>query len=209
SALSYYTKAAQVHSQEPVVVTINRDWRGKGISEIAERNAKNLRKEMEKEETPPVKVARLNLQGVSALNRNDRQAARQYFQQAYKLDPNNAFALNNLGYIAEVDGDRETADFYYAKAQESKQAEAKVSVATRREFEGMKLNAVAGTSSQKVQQRMEAALVEKRRRGGPVRLMHRDNTPVIEPEKPPTPAPQPQSNAQPSGSGLLMPLPSS
>jgi Flp pilus assembly protein TadD len=206
SALSFYTKAAQAHSQEPVVVTMNSDWRGKAISEIADRNAKQLRKQMQKEESIPVRVTRLNLRGVSAINRNDRDAARQDFQQAYKLDPNNAFTLNNLGYMAEVDGDRETADFYYAKAQESKLAEQKVSVATRREAEGRKLGVVAESSDQQVLQRMEAALMEKRREGGPVRLMRRDNTPVIEPEKPPTPAPQPEKNTHPSG-GLLMPLP--
>jgi tetratricopeptide (TPR) repeat protein len=49
------------------------------------------------------------LQGVAAINRNNRQEARQYFQQAYALDQNNAFSLNNLGYVAELEGDSETA----------------------------------------------------------------------------------------------------
>jgi Flp pilus assembly protein TadD len=209
-ALGFYTRAAQQRSRQPIVVTLERDWRGKPISEIAARNAKELRKLMAKEESAPLRVARLNLRGVSALNRNDPHTARQDFQEAYKLDPNNAFTLNNLGYMAELDGDRETADFYYAKAQEAERAERKVDVATRAELQGQLLKNVATGSDQAVQQRMEAALMEKRREGGPVRLLRRDNTPVIEPAKPVAPPPSP--NQPPQGSQLpqnqlLMPLP--
>jgi Flp pilus assembly protein TadD len=211
-ALGFYTRAAQQRSRQPIVVTLNRDWRGKPISEIAARNARALRKLMAKEETPPVQVARLNLRGVSALNRNDPQTAREDFQKAYKLDPNNAFTLNNLGYMAELDGDRETADFYYAKAQEAQRADRRVDVATRAEVQGQLLRRVADNSDQAVQQRMETALMEKRRQGGPVRLMHRDNTPVIEPARPVAPPPsvnQPSPGVQPPlpQNELLMPLP--
>lgn len=213
-SLGFYTRAAQQHSHQPIVVTLNRDWRGKSISEIAARNAKALRKLMAEQESPPVRVARLNLRGVSALNRNDPQTARQDFQKAYKLDANNAFTLNNLGYMAELDGDRETADFYYAKAQEAERANRRVDVATRAEAEGQLLQRVANGSDEAVQQRIETALVAKRREGGPVRLMHRDNTPVIEPAKPVAPPPSP--NQPPQGSQqplpqnqLLMPLPAS
>jgi Flp pilus assembly protein TadD len=209
-ALGFYTRAAQQHSHQPIVVTLNRDWRGKSISEIAGRNAKALHKLMAKEETRPVRVARLNLRGVSALNRNDPQTARQDFQKAYKLDSNNAFTLNNLGYMAELDGDRETADFYYAKAQEAERANHRVQVATRAEVQGELLQKVANGSDQAVQQRIETALVAKRREGGPVRLMRRDNTPVIEPDKPVAPPPSPEQppQAQPLPQNqLLMPLP--
>jgi Flp pilus assembly protein TadD len=211
-ALGFYTRAAQQHSHQPIVVTLNRDWRGKSISEIAARNAKALRKLMAQEESSTVRVARLNLRGVSALNRNDPQTAREDFQKAYKLDPNNAFTLNNLGYMAELDGDRETADFYYAKAQEAERANRRVDVATRAEVRGQLLQKVANGSDQAVQQRIETALVEKRREGGPVRLMHRDNTPVIEPDKPvappPSPVQPPQAEPLPQNQ-LLMPLPPS
>ena len=212
-ALGFYTRAAQQHSKQTVVVTLNRDWRGKPISQIAARNANALRKLMAREETPAAQVARLNLRGVSALNRNDPQTSRQDFQQAYKLDPNNAFTLNNLGYIAELDGDRETADFYYAKAQEADKADRRVDVATRAEVQGQLLQRVANGSDQAVQQRMETALVAKRRQGGPVRLMHRDNTPVVEPTRrvPPPSVNTPSSTPQrplPQNQ-LLMPLPES
>lgn len=208
-ALGFYSRSAQQHSHEPIVVTLDRDWRGKPISEIADRNARALRKLMAKEESLPVRVARLNLQGVSALNRNDPQTARQDFQKAYKLDSENAFTLNNLGYMAELDGDRETADFYYAKAQEAQRANRRVDVATRAEVQGQLLQRVANGSDQAVQQRIETALIAKRREGGPVRLMRRDNTPVIEPDKPvaPPPPPENQLQQQPPQNQLLMPLP--
>lgn len=207
-ALAFYSRSAQQHSHEPIVVTLDRDWRGKPISEIADRNARALRKLMAKEQSLTVRVARLNLQGVSALNRNDPQTARQDFQKAYKLDSENAFTLNNLGYMAELDGDRETADFYYAKAQEAQRANRRVDVATRAEAQGQLLQRVANGSDQAVQQRIETALVAKRREGGPVRLMHRDNTPVIEPDKPaPPPPPDTQLQQQLPQNQLLMPLP--
>ena len=110
-AYKYYTQAAQTHSSTPIVVTVRKQWRGKAISEIAQQNAQNVRKLMESERDIPAQVARLNTRGVSAINRNDFQLARKYFEQAYKLDPKNAFALNNMGYLAEADGDRETADY--------------------------------------------------------------------------------------------------
>jgi Flp pilus assembly protein TadD len=209
-ALGYYTRAAQQHSHQPIIVTLNRDWRGKPISQIAGRNAKALRKLMAKEETLPMQVARLNLRGVSALNRNDPQTARQDFQKAYKLDSNNAFTLNNLGYMAELDGDRETADFYYAKAEEAKRANRKVDVATRADVQGQLLKRVASSGDDAVQQRIQNALMAKRRQGGPIHLLHRDNTPVIEPAKPVAPPPaasQPMSGQSLPQNQILMPLP--
>jgi len=211
AALKYYSEAASLSSEEPVIVAMDPGWRGKPISEIASDNANNLRKLMSREESLPARVARLNLQGVSALNRNERSVARKDFQDAYKLDPHDAFTLNNMGYVAELDGDRETADFFYAKAQEAGSADQKVTVATRQNVEGMKLDEVASGNDQLVQQRMEVALSERRSRGGPVLLLRRDNTPVIDPERPPAPppaaapAPAPQSVIPPGG--LMMPLP--
>src|SRR5437868_7437147 len=96
NALGYYMKAAQLHSQDPVVVTANRDWRGKPISDIAAQNAKKLQKQLSKSETAQARVSRLNLQGVSGLNRNDHATARKAFDQAYKLNENDAFTLNNM-----------------------------------------------------------------------------------------------------------------
>lgn len=193
AALGYYTAAARTSSSEPVVVTVNKDWRGKAIGEVAAENAKKLRKLLAKEETPANRVARLNLQGVSAMNRNDRRAARRFFEQAYRSDPNDAFTLNNMGYLAEMDGDRETADFYYDRAREAKRSSARVDVATRRDVEGQKIGVVANATDQQVQQRIEAARAAREKEGGPIELKRRDGSPANE-KKAPSP---PQNQASP------------
>ena len=214
SALSYYTAAARQNSQELIVVAADKGWRGKPISEVADQNARDLQKLMRKENNPAARVARLNLQGVSALNRNDRDAARKAFEAAYKLAPNDAFALNNMGYLAELNNDRETADYYYDKAREARRASGRVQVATRRDAEGKRLAEVADLSMTKVQNRMEADLEARRRQGGDVILHTRDNQPVVEPKEKPKPVqeaigvnereevverPAPQQQQQPAG----------
>ena len=80
--------------------------------------------------TLEVRLAELNTRGVSALNRNEPKAAEQDFLKAYALDPNNAFANNNIGYLSEIEGDRETAQFFYDQAQELGGANTPVGLAT-------------------------------------------------------------------------------
>ena len=184
-ALSYYTAAAATRSREKIVVASNADWRGKPIVEIADRNAEKVRKDMQDlNRNAARQVALLNLRGVSALNRNDVEQARKLFEQAYKLDPQNAFAVNNMGYIAELEGDRETAELYYARAREADHADSTVRMATRKEAEGQKLYDVARQSDTKVQATMAAAVEARRRRGEPVELRRRDNSIVQPPELP-------------------------
>lgn len=196
-ALGYYNQAANVHSNEAVVVTVNPKWRGKGISEVARQNADNLRKLMAKQESAEAKVARLNLQGVSALNRNDRRSAREDFRSAYKLDPNDAFTLNNMGYVAELDGDRETANFFYEKAEAARRANARVDVATNRQAEGRRLGEVANQNNSQVDAKMQAEAEARRRQGGPIVLKRRDNKPVTEPAPQTAPNPQPDQPKNP------------
>jgi Flp pilus assembly protein TadD len=183
-AMKYYGQAAATGSNEPVIVTINKDWRGKPIREIADNNAKSVKKELEHGENDDTRVARLNLRGVSAINRNDRKLARQYFEHAYKLDPNNAFTLNNMGYIAEMDNDRETAEFFYGKAREGNRSDAKVALATRRDMEGQRMGAVAAVNDQTISDAQQRDLEARRRQGGAVALLKRDNSKVVEPDQP-------------------------
>jgi len=205
-ALRFYQEAAGANSDEPIIVTADPDWRGEPISKIADKNRAKLQDLMKQEETPEARVARLNLRGVSALNRNERATALKDFKDAYKLAPNDAFTLNNMGYVSELEGDKETAAFYYDKAQSARTAGEIVTVATRGDLQGLKLNAVANGNNEAVEQVLEVASAERRARGGPVVLLHRDNTPVIDPERPVAPPPPAE---QPSGGGgLLMPLPS-
>jgi Flp pilus assembly protein TadD len=223
-ALSFYTKSANLRSGEPVIVTPQKDWRGKAISKVAAENADKLRNLIRDSQSLEARVARFNLQGVSAANRNEPQMAKKYFEQAYKLDPTNAFTLNNMGYIAELAGDRETADFYYARAQEAKGRGDRMDIATRQDMEGKPVGDVAVHSETQVEARIEAARRERAVEGGPVLLRHRNGSVVVEPQNPPpgppplvqrpstnpqqqTPSLQPaQPATQPQG-GLLMPLP--
>lgn len=190
AALNYYGRAAALRSPEPIVVTIKKEWRGKPISEVASDNADKVRRLMKRERSGDrsTQVARLNLRGVSALNRNDKRTARQYFEQAYKLDPRDAFTLNNMGYVAEMDGDRETAQFFYDKAQVARQSDSRVTVATRREVEGYAVADVADVSEQKVGQTMSAEAA-RRRQQGPPKLVRRtgETENPTEPKAPTTP----------------------
>ncbi len=196
-ALSFYTAAAATRANDPVVVTPISGWRGKAISQISSDNARKIRRMMGRQEGVEARVARLNLRGVSAINRNERDKARQFFQQAYKLDPNDAFTLNNMGYLSEMEGDQETAKFYYEKALEADRAKARVEVATRKEAEGKPLAAVADQSSGMVQTSMQAEVEARRRHGGPIVLKRRDSTTVNEVTSAPAssqrPAPVPPS----------------
>jgi Flp pilus assembly protein TadD len=210
-AYKFYTQSAAQNSDTPIVVTMKQSWRGKGISAIAGQNAKKVQYLMEHEQSVAAKVARLNTRGVAAINRNDYKLARQYFEQAYKLDNKNAFALNNMGYLSELDGDRETADFYYDKAREADQSSMKVAYASRKDVEGMKLSSVASDSGDAVNKAVEEAAALRRAEGGAVVLRYRDNQPVMEPATPPVPKPtEPPPSAQPapsSGGQLMQPLP--
>jgi tetratricopeptide (TPR) repeat protein len=130
----------------------------------------------------------LNLRGVSALNRNDPDAARHYFEQAYKLNPTDAFTLNNMGYLSELDGDRETADDFYARARQAEGAQNRVTMSTQRSVEGMRMGIVADVNDQKVENKIEALAEARRAQGGPApQLMRRNGTAVTEPEVPAAP----------------------
>ena len=212
TALTYYSRAANTGSDEPIIVAVNKKWRGRKISDVARGNVRAVQKLLEKEDTPEMKVARLNLQGVSAMNRNDHAAARQYFQKAYKIDPANAFTLNNMGYLAEMDGDRETADFFYEKAQDAKRNGAVAAVATRKDVEGKPIRTVAEYGDTRISERMEVEREERAREAGnaPVLLKKRDGSAIAEPDKAPEPLPddafEPKPATPPSNE-VLQPLP--
>jgi Flp pilus assembly protein TadD len=192
AALKLYDEAAAVRSDASAVVTLNRSWRGKPVSEMASENAKNLRARVQGQRNVEAKLAELNLRGVSAINRNDPRAADQDFRAAYALDPNNAFALNNIGYLSEIEGDRETAQFYYDQARSAPSANAKVGLATRRAAEGSTLFQVAGDNDSKVAAKVNQERQERRAQREPILLRRRDNSVVQEPAAPPATTPPPQ-----------------
>lgn len=186
-ALKFYDQAAAENSSASAAVTLDRSWRGKPVSQMAARNAKSLRARIESQQNTAAQLADLNVRGVSALNRNDVRDAEQDFRAAYALDPNNAFALNNIGYVSEMNGDRETAEFFYGKAQTMPGANLKVGLATRTTAEGSKLFQVASDSDSSVESKVAQEQAARRARHEPVELLHRDNTPVREQSGRPTP----------------------
>src|SRR5258708_2026589 len=63
-------------------------------------------------------VQQLNREGVEAINKHNVDKAKKLFYQAYLLDPDDPFTLNNLGYISELEGAVDRAQRFYALARE-------------------------------------------------------------------------------------------
>jgi Flp pilus assembly protein TadD len=190
SALRYYNDASLTHSSEPIVVSLDPHWRGKPISDVAFRNEQSVRARLASQQSNQDQAARLNVQGVSALNHNNDAKAYQDFEKAYRLDPQNSFSLNNMGFVSEAHGDKETASEFYSSAQRGEDASAPVSIASHHAMVGEPVGQVAGSNSQASEADLQAQAEAKRRMHAPIVLRRRDNTPVAVPE---TQAPQPQS----------------
>lgn len=203
-ALRYFDQAAALRSSEPVVVTLDRAWRGKSVSDMAAESARKLEQRLKSSDNAQQQAGLLAVRGVSATNRNDWKAARQDFLKAYSLDPYSAFTLNNLGYVSERDGDLETAKFFYTKAQQADDANARVGLATIGAVEGEHLQAVAADSDQKVGGEIDRFRQQRHAEPGNVELERRDGTPVdttpppaptTQPPAPPTAAPKPPGDS--------------
>src|ERR1051325_2622885 len=78
--------------------------------------AKDLRISIPKR-TKPTKVQKYNQDGVKELQKHHYKKAKAIFYKAYLIDPNDPFTLNNLGYIAELEGQSDRAERYYSLAQ--------------------------------------------------------------------------------------------
>jgi Flp pilus assembly protein TadD len=173
-ALRDYSAAASMHSKQRVVVTPRAKWRGRPISEVAAANALAVSQQIARGEGVEATTARLNLRGVAALNDNNQSAAREFFLQAYQQDAQNAFTLNNLGYVAELAGDRESAEMYYEAARSGRDAKDRVSYATRREAEGQKIDKLADANQSDVEATLKAIQEMKRHAQRPIELKRRD-----------------------------------
>jgi len=193
-ALRFYDQASNGAPGVTAVVTTDRSWRGRPVNQMAQENAKALRDHLAQRQDLAEQVAELNLRGVSAVNRNDLRSAEADFRKAYALDPNNAFALNNIGYVAEMNGDRETADFFYERARQSVGASKNVGVATRTTAEGKKIGMVADSNDNQVEAKVTQQRDALRKQNEPVVLRRRDNSAVQEPS---LPAAVPDSGKQP------------
>ena len=200
SALKSYSAAAASNSSEPVVVTLDREWAGKQVSVMAAASARQLDERMTKIGSDRTNAAMLTTRGVFAANENNWLAAKQDFLNAYSLNPSSAFSLNNRGYVAEMEGDLETAQFFYEKARQAGDANARVGLATQHVAEGKKLFAVATDSDRQVDGELGRYSSERHRETGPIEL-----TPRGSGAEAPVPSEMPSPSDAPSAAPSSVP----
>ena len=184
-AMKYYTAAAQARSSDVVAVTQNRSWQGKSVSEMAAANAMRLEGRSQENGSGETQVSLLSRQGVFAANENDWVTAKRDFMQAYALDPSDAFSLNNRGYVAERDGDLESAQFFYQKAGRAYDAGFPVGLATSPSVKGQALSRVATQSRQEVDGALDIYSRERRGQPGSIELTPRGTGEAGESAAPP------------------------
>lgn len=197
-ALRYYQQAAGLDSSEPAAITLDRSWRGKSVSGMARTGAKRLQKRMESMDVAGAKAVMYTLRGVHAENQNNWAEARQDFLHAYALDPSSAFSINNRGYVAEREGDLETAQYFYDKARRAENAGQKVGLATKLYAQGQPLLSVATDSDSKVGGALEVYSRQRKRETGPVELTPRGGTPETTPSTVPNSNPGTPESPEPN-----------
>jgi tetratricopeptide (TPR) repeat protein len=190
SALKFYAEASASKSSELAVVTLDQAWRGKSVSAMASASEKRLKDRMKKMDSTEAHAVIFTMRGVSAMNANDWTQAKEDFLHAYSLDPSSAFSLNNRGYVAEMDGDLETAQFYYDKARKADDANARVGLATQSSAEGKRLFTVALDSDHQVDGELDRYSQQRRRETGPIELTPRGKSSAGDSDQQPaTPSP--------------------
>jgi len=172
-ALDDYRAAAMADSSQVAVITFTKSWTGKPVSELAAASVRRLESRMRGGGSEEAKATLFNLRGVVEENQNNWSTAREDFLRAYSLDPSDAFSLNNRGYVAERDGDLESAQYFYDKARKAAGVNARVGLATQRAAEGKPLLTVTSDSSQKVDGALAEYSIERRRQQGPIELTPR------------------------------------
>jgi Flp pilus assembly protein TadD len=202
AALKYYQQAAAGDSKEPAAITLDKSSRGKSVSNLARTSAKRLQKRMESGDLAESKAVMYTLRGVHEENANNWTAAREDFLHAYALDATSAFSLNNRGYVAEREGDLETAQHFYEKARRADDANARVGLATKLYAQGQPLTVVANDSNQKVDSALDIYSQQRKRQGAAIELTPRggtpDSTPEIKPDTNPDANPAPVPNERPN-----------
>ena len=156
---------------------------------MAAESQRAVEEQMRKHSAPEDRAAQLNFRGVAAMNRNDQDSARKDFSAAYKLDPNSAFSLNNAGYLAEMNGDTETANFFYDRARLALDASRRVGLATKSTAEGISVSDTAETSASQTSTELAQVQEQRRREHPPIQLKSRDGHPVTTTPPPATTPP--------------------
>lgn len=188
NALKYYEAAVDVHSSEPVIVTLDRSSRGKPVSAMSAESARRLQERIQKMDSAEAHAVMFTLRGVTAVNKNNWLEARQDFLQAYSLYPASAFSLNNRGYVAEMEGDLETAQFFYDQAGKADDSKDLVGLASLQSAEGKSMLSVAADSNLHVDGELDIYSKDRRRQTGPIELTPRVEPPrgfsIVRPETP-------------------------
>jgi Flp pilus assembly protein TadD len=197
SALNDYRMAARAHSAQVSTITFDQLWRGKPVSQIAAANADRVEKRMQKIGLPEEQAIMFTLRGVFAINQNDWPSARDNFLRAYSLDPSSAFTINNRGYVAEKDGDLESAQYFYAKARNAGDANAPVGMATNLQAEGKQLSAIATDSNNKVDAALDIYSQQRHQHPGPIELTPRGDSLPSANQQNQTPTPVQPASPQP------------
>lgn len=190
-AMKYYREAASSNSNDTVAVSQDRSWGGKPVTKMAAANADRLQKWMTAINPSAAEAELYNRRGVFAINENNWEQARQDFLRAYSLDPSSAFSLNNRGYVAEMDGDLESAQYFYQKAQQAGGAEVRVGLATSQAALGQPLGHLASDSTDKVGGALATYSHQRRTQTGPVELTPRNGAQLAPPA---SGAPQPPTS---------------
>ena len=196
SAMKFYRAAAATRSTKPASISLDQSWRGKSVSEMASASAGRLERRMRNTRSGESRAVMLTMRGVFEINQDDWRAAREDFLHAYSLDPSSAFTLNNRAYVAERDGDLETAQYYYGKAQRAGNAGVAVGLATDQMATGQRLGSVAMKSNEKVDGALEVYSQKRHDEKEPVKLTPRGGASMEEPTQ--SPAPGQQAPAVPS-----------
>ncbi|HVN92106.1 MAG TPA: hypothetical protein VMT38_00345 [Terracidiphilus sp.] len=191
AAMKDYTAAADSRSRDVIAVSRDRSWQGKPVSEMATANVMRLERRSQGFGLRESQAALLSEQGVFAENENDWATARNDFMKAYALDPSNAFSINNRGYVAEREGDLESAQFFYQKARQAFGADSPVGIATNPSAKGQALSRVATESTENVDGALEVYSRERRGQPGSVELTPRGaaaGAPNAAPQQPSVPS---------------------
>lgn len=180
-ALKYYRLASVSRSSERVMISQDHSWVGKPVAEMAAESATRLQKRIQGRTSAETQASMLNLSGVYAVNQNDWSTAKADFMRAYTLDPSSAFSLNNRAYVAEKEGDLETAQFFYEKAKRASNANARVGLATVQTAEGQALANVATDSNRKVDAALDVYSRQRQQQPATIELTPRGSGSVANP----------------------------
>lgn len=176
SAMQSFDRAVNANAKATVLISLNHKWIGKPVHELAVRNSHKLHKRMAGMGPNEVQAITLAIDGVSAVNQNQWDVAKQDFLRAYYLSPEDAFTLNNRGYVAEREGQLESAQFYYSKAWKARNADAKVGWTTVAQTQVKpQLRYVAKANNSEINDALAAYSQRRREMGGPIVLIPRGN----------------------------------